>query len=121
MPLNKKSLRRLLSLAVVFTLFQKSLPPEETLAKDLQSKEEEPEFSRIRCPLCQWQPNASSRWCCAPNEYPEYFYGGCYTSWNSFETRGLCPGCQHQWRWTICLSCHGWSLHEDWYTTKNNV
>jgi hypothetical protein len=27
----------------------------------------------------------------------------------------LCPGCAHQWRYTACLRCEGWSLHEDWY------
>lgn len=118
MPLNNISVRHLLGLTIVLTLFQKSLLPEEILIKESKSEEEKSEFSRIRCPLCKWQPKASSRWCCAPCEYPEYFDSGCSTSWNTFSTRGRCPGCQHQWRWTICLSCHGWSLHEDWYTKE---
>ena len=48
---------------------------------------------------------------------PEPPFDGCGTSWNTFLTRGRCPGCRHQWQWTSCLRCHGWSLHEDWYET----
>jgi hypothetical protein len=73
-------------------------------------------WARIRCPQCEWQPRRSSRWSCSECPDPEGFWGGCHTSWNTFETRGRCPGCQHQWRWTSCLSCAGWSLHDDWYT-----
>jgi hypothetical protein len=72
-------------------------------------------FVRIRCPLCEWQPDASSRWCCVRTPAPEGFFGGCGAAWNTFSTRGRCPGCQHQWRWTSCLRCSGWSLHDDWY------
>ena len=62
---------------------------------------------RIRCPKCQWQPKASSRWWCkAP----------CYFSWNTFETRGKCPGCGFQWHDTACLQCGQWSKHDDWYS-----
>jgi hypothetical protein len=73
------------------------------------------EFEGIRCPLCRWQPDASSMWFCEGVGTPEKFTGGCGTRWNTFETRGRCPGCAHQWRWTVCLRCSGWSLHEDWY------
>lgn len=73
------------------------------------------EFEGIRCPLCRWQPDASSMWFCEGVGTPEKFTGGCGTRWNTFETRGRCPGCAHQWRWTVCLWCSGWSLHEDWY------
>jgi len=72
-------------------------------------------FDGVRCPLCAWRPDASSRWCCHPSETPEPSFPGCGTVWNTFATRGRCPGCDHQWRWTSCLSCGGWSLHEDWY------
>jgi hypothetical protein len=71
--------------------------------------------ARIRCPLCEWQPTAQSQWACVGDGTPEPFFGGCGTIWNTFETRGRCPGCRHQWTWTSCLRCHGWSLHEDWY------
>ena len=101
-------------------LFQKGLPPEETTTEIVESDEEEQEFSRIRCPLCQWQPNASSLWWCADCWHPEYFFDGCGTKWNTFATRGLCPGCNHQWKWTACLSCMGWSLHEEWYVRETN-
>src|SRR5215510_4975685 len=50
-------------------------------------------FSRIRCPVCSWQPDASSRWCCDWVGTPEPFFESCGTVWNTFETRGRCPGC----------------------------
>jgi hypothetical protein len=77
--------------------------------------DEEDEFEGIRCPLCRWQPAGQSRWCCDPDNSPEPFFPGCHTTWNTFATGGCCPGCNHQWVWTSCLSCHGWSLHADWY------
>lgn len=107
-------LRRRYQIAAIFWLLQKNITPDkvtDTKAK----KEEDTHFSRIRCPLCQWKPNASTRWCCSDCNYPEYFFNGCGTVWNTFLTGGRCPGCNHQWRWTACLSCSGWSLHEDWY------
>jgi len=70
---------------------------------------------RIRCPACGWQPGASSRWACVDTGAPEHFAPGCGTAWNTFDTRGCCPGCSYQWQWTVCLQCHGWARHEDWY------
>ena len=72
-------------------------------------------FERIRCPLCDWRPRRSSTWCCVVQGTPEPPFEWCGTSWNTFSTRGRCPGCAHQWKWTSCLRCHGFSLHEDWY------
>lgn len=72
-------------------------------------------FERIRCPACAWQPAPADRWCCMADDTPEPPFTWCGTTWNTFSTRGRCPGCQHQWRWTSCLHCHEWSLHEDWY------
>jgi hypothetical protein len=80
---------------------------------------EEETFHGVRCPLCAWRPDASSRWSCEPSQSPEPSFPGCLTVWNTFSTRGRCPGCDHQWRWTSCLSCHGWSLHEDWYESAD--
>jgi hypothetical protein len=74
-----------------------------------------PGRARIRCPLCGWQPTAVSQWACVSEGTPEPFFPGCGTIWNTFETGGRCPGCAHQWTWTSCLRCQGWSLHEDWY------
>jgi hypothetical protein len=73
------------------------------------------EDGRIRCPLCEWKPARSSKWYCGPCPEPEGFLHGCGTAWNTFDTRGLCPGCQHRWRYTSCHACGTWSLHEDWY------
>ena len=77
-------------------------------------------FKGIRCPLCAWQPDASSRWSCEPMYSPEPPFKGCGTAWNTFATHGRCPGCSHQWSWTSCLRCHDWSLHEDWYDAREN-
>lgn len=75
---------------------------------------------KIRCPICGWSPSSTSRWTCWDCEHPEYFYGGCGTEWNTFDTGGLCPTCSHQWTWTSCLSCWGWSKHVDWYVDDDN-
>ena len=72
-------------------------------------------FSRIRCPQCDWQPSADSLWCCQSEGTPEPAFEACGTIWNTFATRGRCPGCSHQWLWTTCLSCQQPSLHESWY------
>ncbi len=115
MLLKQKSFRRFYALAAVFSLFQKGPAPEDATDAIDQMKDEESEFRRIRCPLCRWQPNPWSNWVCDDCDYPENFFEGCGMEWNTFETGGLCPGCGHQWRWTSCLNCEGWSLHEDWY------
>ncbi len=68
-------------------------------------------FERIRCPLCRWQPRASSLWYCGDSSS----YLGCGTTWNTFDTRGRCPNCKYRWQWTDCLRCGGASPHEAWY------
>ena len=73
------------------------------------------EIPGIRCPLCEWRPRRSDVWVCWDVDHPENFFGGCGTAWNTFETGGICPRCLHQWIWTSCLRCLGWSRHEDWY------
>lgn len=120
MFLRKSYSRRAVRAALIFSLFQKSLEAEDAAEEGALLEEDEgPDFNRIRCPLCRWRPNASSRWACAYCPYPEHFYGGCRAVWNTFDTRGLCPGCGHQWRWTACLSCHQWSPHEEWYANDD--
>jgi hypothetical protein len=69
----------------------------------------EPGHRRIRCPLCQWQPQKHDRWFCDP---------GCHHQWNTFDTAGICPGCAKTWDQTACLTCHGWSKHADWYESE---
>ena len=75
-------------------------------------------FNRIRCPQCSWRPSADSLWCCDGIGTPEPVFEGCGTIWNTFSTRGRCPGCSHQWLWTSCLRCEQASLHEQWYEAK---
>jgi hypothetical protein len=64
------------------------------------------EGERIRCLACGWEPSDADRWCCSP---------GCGWTWNTFRTRALCPGCDKQWTYTVCLTCDVASLHEAWY------
>jgi hypothetical protein len=73
----------------------------------------------IRCPHCEWRPSVTSEWCCWwEPDAPEARFDSCGTEWNTFATNGRCPGCHHQWRWTSCLRCDAWSLHDDWYVEK---
>ena len=76
---------------------------------------EDDAFSRIRCPLCSWVPSRADRWYCHCLGTPEPPFPACGSAWNTFSTRGRCPGCSHQWIWTSCFECKQWSLHEDWY------
>ena len=96
-------------------LFLKDDRVSHQIIVDAATREEDDAFGRIRCPLCSWQPSASSLWCCDCRWTPEPFFQGCRTTWNTFATRGRCPGCGHQWLWTSCLRCDQFSLHEDWY------
>jgi hypothetical protein len=81
---------------------------------DRPLNDDEP-LSGIRCPLCGWRPSAASRWSCISVDGPEPSFEGCGTVWNTFSTRGRCPGCRHQWQWTSCRRCEEWSPHADWY------
>jgi len=63
----------------------------------------------IYCPLCKWRPATGDRWVCTRK------IGGCGTSWNTFDTRGICPECSWQWHITQCRSCKQFSPHEAWY------
>jgi hypothetical protein len=59
---------------------------------------------RIRCPLCEWEPDPGDVWGCVCGYY-----------WHTFDTGGVCPECLHQWTATQCLACQGWSAHSAWY------
>ena len=67
-------------------------------------KPEESE-AQYRCPRCGWVPGAEVEWYCDK----------CGSYWNTFETHGRCPTCNHQWTETGCDNCGEWSKHEDWY------
>jgi hypothetical protein len=94
----------------VFFLFRKS-PGFGDYSATEKLKDTPVNFSRIRCPLCDWQPRVSSRWCCSDSGA----HDGCGTVWNTFDTRGRCPGCGYRWQWTDCLRCYRSSPHEAWY------
>jgi hypothetical protein len=63
-----------------------------------------PVMPGIRCTQCKWTPHTKSLWSCK-----------CGHHWNTFDTRGLCPGCGHQWEITGCLQCGAISPHPEWY------
>ena len=42
----------------------------------------------------------------------------CLHVWNTFDTRGVCPACGHEWKETQCLRCKAWSKHDDWYAEE---
>ena len=119
MAFKRRSLVQLRFLTIAFWLFQKGVQQKDISEETVQEGDEELRFNRIRCPLCRWQPNSTSRWQCGDCGHPEYFYNSCGMVWNTFTTRGLCPGCRHQWLWTSCLRCGEWSLHEEWYTIED--
>ena len=90
--------------------------PDHIITTDLDlDRERDDGFRGIRCPLCGWRPVASSRWMCSCIVTPEPYFESCGYVWNTFETRGRCPGCGHQWHWTTCQRCSEPSPHEDWY------
>jgi hypothetical protein len=62
--------------------------------------------AEIYCPACEWRPGPEDRWECVPS---------CATVWNTFWTRGVCPGCSYKWTKTQCLACGEVSPHEAWY------
>lgn len=62
--------------------------------------------AQIFCPKCGWRPTAEDRWECTPR---------CGTVWNTFWTRGVCPGCSVKWPHTQCFECGQFSPHETWY------
>jgi hypothetical protein len=106
---------QILNSQIFFLFFRKTPESEKFLLEEKQKEKGETEFVRVRCPVCKWRPDRYSFWICADWAYPEYFFNGCGMPWNTFETRGLCPGCNYQWKYTSCLECGEWSRHEDWY------
>lgn len=93
-------------------------PEYEEIIRVLEEKGSDDKFAHIRCPACRWRPEASSRWTCYDPLGSEHPTGGCRAYWNTFDTRGKCPGCSHQWIRTTCLRCDIHALHEDWYEDK---
>jgi DNA-directed RNA polymerase subunit RPC12/RpoP len=88
----------------------------ETLVRPRTDEDEE--SAGIRCPLCGWRPPPASLWSCTGHDPAEPGFVGCGMLWNTFATRGLCPGCRHRWRWTKCSECDAWSPHDDWYEAE---
>jgi hypothetical protein len=101
-------------------LLRADVPELRKPVKPVEQDEEQDHFAGIRCPLCRWRPTAESRWRCVAFGTPEPPFDACGTVWNTFSTRGRCPGCDHQWRWTTCPRCEEYSLHEDWYEERTD-
>ena len=68
-----------------------------------------PALPGIRCPVCEWTPHTKNLWSCK-----------CGHHWNTFDTRGLCPGCGYQWEITGCLQCGATSTHAEWYVDNQD-
>lgn len=117
-PLDRCSSNIVSAISSSWWLLQDAQVPLRIAKKPLPRRGAAADFNRIRCPLCKWQPKPSHRWFCAPCDYPEFFADGCGACWNTFSTGGRCPGCGHQWHWTACLRCAGWSPHADWYENQ---
>jgi anaerobic ribonucleoside-triphosphate reductase len=66
----------------------------------------------ILCPHCDYRPVAEDRWSCMPS---------CGTSFHTFWTRALCPGCGWRWAQTQCPHCGELSQHEHWYRPKKGA
>ena len=64
------------------------------------------EKAEIYCPKCEYRPHHEDRWFCLLS---------CGTSWHTFWTRGVCPGCGVKWPVTQCPACEVISPHEAWY------
>ena len=105
-----------LNFSNLFLSFRRASESEPSFDEARKQDEQDIDSRRVRCPLCRWQPSALDLWHCSDAGHPEYYFGGCGAMWNTFETGGRCPGCRHLWRWTMCLSCAGWSPHEEWYS-----
>jgi hypothetical protein len=75
--------------------------------QSLRQMRNEPE---IYCPKCEYHPIAEDRWECVPS---------CGTTWHTFWTGGVCPGCGYHWLKTQCLACGEVSLHKEWYHYPN--
>lgn len=76
---------------------------------EILDDDKDKDFSGIRCPACRWRPTRHDTWACSP---------GCGEAFNTFITRGECPGCQRRWSQTQCNQCGTWSDHELWYEDR---
>jgi hypothetical protein len=56
----------------------------------------------VSCPKCKRPPRTKNLWTCK-----------CGHHRNTFDTRGLCPGCGFQWDITECLQCGATSPHSE--------
>ena len=61
----------------------------------------------ISCPHCHFVPYAGTQWSCSPD--------GCGGTFDTFETRAVCPHCNAHFSWTMCPACGKTSGHNAWY------
>lgn len=82
---------------------------------NFKSKNMSIKFLKIECPCCKWEPDGGKYWQCI-----------CGSVWNTFETVGVCQGCNKKWEKTQCPGpgypggCGAWSNHDDWYIVPIN-
>jgi len=90
--------------APIGVLLLKGDPDRVRVPGTAETPADRPRHNRIRCPRCGWEPGANDLWMCT-----------CLHTWNTFDTRGVCPSCGRKWTDTQCLRCAEWSPHDDWY------
>jgi len=65
--------------------------------------------TNVSCPKCGWEPDEKDIWVCDE----------CKTRWNTFQTRGKCPGCGKVFIDTQCSKqkggCGELSLNAEWF------
>jgi Zn-dependent protease len=63
-----------------------------------------PRHYELRCPTCGAPPPAGAFWAC----------GQCGAKFDTFDERGVCPGCGAQFAATQCQTCHARHPIETW-------
>ena len=102
--------------------YKKTPETEEILENPAKGRSGRNRFRTDSLPVVQLVADALRAVGTAPTRTrPNIFTMVVIRAWNTFETRGKCPDCAHQWRWTSCLRCEGWSRHEDWYVKKDSA
>ena len=70
-----------------------------------------PRRQGFACPSCRTAPPLGPFWKC----------GACGQSFDTFETRGVCPGCAHEYPVTMCLDCSEQRPMTEWAAADTYV
>ena len=70
----------------------------QVFGRRTRRREQSRSFRGAYLPQCGWSLRKEQRWAC-----------DCGNECKTFDTRGVCPACLHQWTSMQCLSCASWS------------